>query len=101
MAADREKLIQDQVGADVPTNYANSLALAITPFDLSLIFGQRFGEQPPVPSTRVVMSHEHALVMLLILRRAMREHFKSTGTEPKIPESVLKELQLNEESPLW
>ena len=92
----------NQVMADepVPTAYANSMAMTITPFDVAFTFGLRSGSTV-VPQHRVIMSLEHAMVMLMVGRRHLREHIKRTGTSITIPPEVMHELQLDEEEPLW
>lgn len=100
MARSKDDQANEQINADVPTHYANSVAFAVSPFDVTLAFGLRTGETIS-PQTKVIMSLEHAVVMLLIARRVLREHAKNNGVEIKIPESVMRDLQLDEEDPLW
>lgn len=100
MPTKRDDVLEQQAKADVPTEYANNMAAQISPYDMSLVFGLRMGDGVE-PKFRVVMSLEHAMVMLMVLRRAMREHVKSSGVTLELPEALLREMQLNEESPLW
>ena len=100
MADEKQKAIEDALGADVPTYYANTLAVGISPYDLSMIFGLRV-RQEGQPVARVIMSLEHALVMIMVLRRSLREHVRGTGVTPRVPDDVMRDLQLNEEEPLW
>jgi len=92
---------QEQINAESPTYYANSVAFAVSPFDITFAFGQRTGDTAIQPQVRVIMSLEHALVMLLVARRALREHTSNTGIAIPLPKSVMRDLQLDEESPLW
>ncbi|MDP3939507.1 MAG: hypothetical protein Q8R92_15415 [Deltaproteobacteria bacterium] len=88
------------VSENVPSYYANAMALTITPFDVAFTYGIRTGESL-VSQARVIMSLEHAMVMLMVARRALREHVKRTGVSISIPPEVMRELQLDEEQPLW
>ena len=47
------------------------------------------------------MSLEHAMVMTMVMRRILREHVHRTGVSPKVPDEVMRDLQLDEEEPLW
>ena len=87
-------------GADAPTFYANQVALGISPYDVSFMFGLRTGERPQAQA-RIIMSLEHAVVMAMVLRRTLREHVKRTGVVPTVPKEVMRDLQLDEEEPLW
>jgi hypothetical protein len=86
--------------ADVPTFYANSLGVGLSPYDFTLVFGLRVGDDIQ-PQTRVIMSLEHALVMLMVGRRVLREHARANGVTPTLPQEVMRDLQLDEEDPLW
>ncbi len=100
MATKKEDAAFEQVNADAPTYYTNAVALAVSPFDLTFAFGLRTGAGID-PQAKIVMSLEHAMVMLLVTRRSLREHLTREGIEIKLPEAVMRELQLDEESPLW
>lgn len=100
MPDEKQKPIDDALVAEVPTYYANNLSIGISPYDLSMIFALRVRQQAE-PQARVIMSLEHALVMTMVLRRVLREHVRSTGVTPKIPQNVMRDLQLDEEEPLW
>lgn len=97
----RQDAINEQINADAPTYYANALALAVSPFDVSFTFGLRATTDTILPQARIMMSLEHALVMLMIARRTLREHQAQTGVAIQIPPSVMRDLQLDEETPLW
>ena len=84
----------------VESIYSNSMALSISPFDVSLTFAERSGADV-TPKVRVIMSLEHALVMLMVAKRSLREHVKRTGVEIRIPPEVMHDLQLDEEDELW
>ena len=96
--SDNEQSAPDAVGS---ARYANWVSYAVSPYDLTVTFGQRVADGPATQHTQVTMSLEHAVVMLMVGRRILREYCKQTGAEVKLPEALLKELQLNEESPLW
>ena len=100
MADDKQERFQEDLSADVPTYYANSVSLGISPYDLTLVFGVRAGNQVKA-LIRMITSLEHAVVMTMVLRRSLREHTKMTGIEPKVPIEVMRDLQLDEEEPLW
>ncbi len=100
MADPRKQSVEETIGGEAPTFYANTVGLGISAYDLTLMFGQQIGETRQ-PQARVIMSLEHAMVMTMILRRSLREHVKSTGVTPTVPESVMRDLQLTEEEPLW
>lgn len=100
MSDEKQKAIDDALVAEVPTYYANNLAIGISPYDLSMIFGLRVRQQAQ-PQARVIMSLEHAVVMTMILRRSLREHARGTGVTPTVPKDVMRDLQLDEEEPLW
>ena len=98
---ERSRLLQEAISAsDLAEFYSNSLAMTISPFDVSFVFGRRVGSQVK-NEARVTMSIEHAMVMLMVARRSLREHVNRTGITPSIPPNVLRELQLDEEEPLW
>lgn len=100
MADERKRSAEEALRGEAPTYYANTVGIGISPYDLSLVFGLRIGEEPQ-PQARIIMSLEHAVVMTMILRRSLREHVKNTGVQPTVPEAVMKDLQLTEEEPLW
>jgi len=100
VSASRQDPSVEALGAEAPTYYSNTLALGISPYDVSLMFSLRTAERPE-PQVRIIMSLEHAVVMTLILRRTLREHIKRTGVQPTVPPDVMRELQLDEEEPLW
>lgn len=100
MPDEKKKALEEGLVAEIPTYYANSVAIGISPYDLSLIFGLRVREDIQ-PQARLIMSLEHALVMTMVLRRSLREHVRSTGVTPKVPNQVMRDLQLDEEEPLW
>lgn len=100
MADARKRSVDETIGGEAPTFYANSVGLGISAYDLTLMFGQQIGENRE-PQARIIMSIEHAMVMTMIMRRSLREHVKSTGVNPTVPEAVMRDLQLTEEEPLW
>jgi len=87
--------------ADVPTFYSNTVGFGVSPYDLTITFGQRIADGPVTAQTRVIMSLEHAVVTLMVGRRILREYCKSSEVDVKLPAALLRELQLNEEEPLW
>jgi hypothetical protein len=99
-AEDRERQVRAALEADVPDVYSNTVMFAISPYDLTFMFGRRVGAQIR-NEARVTMSLEHAVVMLMVARRTLREHVKRTGVQPSVPAEVMRELQLDEEAPLW
>jgi hypothetical protein len=100
MSDEKQAAWDQQLQADVPTCYANGVAVGISPYDLSMVFALNIGSQGK-SQTRVIMSLEHAVVMVMVLRRALREHIKRTGITPTVPGEVMRDLQLDEEEPLW
>jgi hypothetical protein len=94
---DLNKILADE---SIPSIYSNSMAMTITPFDVAFTFGIRSGASV-TPQSRVIMSLEHAMVMLMVARRHLREHVKRTGVTVTIPPEVMHDLQLDEEQPLW
>ena len=85
----------------VPTCYANGVQFQISPYDMIWTFSLNTASGPPQPQTRVMMSLEHAVVATMILRRVLREYYKSSGASVQIHPTVLKDQQLDEEEPLW
>jgi hypothetical protein len=100
MPEEKQTTMDQQLQADVPSYYANSVAVGISPYDLSMVFGLNIPNQVK-SQARVVMSLEHAVVMVMVLRRVLREHVKRTGITPTVPGEVMRDLQLDEEEPLW
>ena len=100
LAKSKQDAIDEQLNADAPTVYSNAVALSASPYDLTFVFGLRIGDTVQ-PQSRVVMSLEHAMVVLMITRRTLREHQRNTGVQIKVPDAVLRDLQLDEEDPLW
>lgn len=100
MPDERKRSAEETLGGEAPTFYTNSVAVGISAYDLTLMFGQQIGDSRQ-PQARVIMSLEHAMVMIMILRRSLREHVKTTGVNPTVPEAVMRDLQLSEEEPLW
>ena len=100
VAAQKRDERADQLEAEAPTFYANTLAVGVSPYDVTLMFGLRAGPTP-TPQARIMMSLEHAVVMTMIMRRTLRELAKQEGIEPTVPKKVMRDLQLDEEEPLW
>ncbi|MDP9143764.1 MAG: DUF3467 domain-containing protein [Actinomycetota bacterium] len=69
---------------DVPRIYANWLAFATTPFDLSVDFGyvERHSDDPPQPEwlTRVVLSWEEVVVLQGFLDRHVALYEEHVGS---------------------
>jgi hypothetical protein len=85
-----------------PDLYANGVQVSVTPYDVLLelqLLGRPGQDSPEVPLTRLAsvrMSHVHAKVMAMILRRALKEYEMQTGTVVVHPE-VLPPLGLDAE----
>lgn len=100
MGEERRKSSVEALSADVPTYYTNSMSVGISPYDVSVVFGVQTAESART-DVRIMMSLEHAVVMTMVLRRVLRENASRTGITPKVPDTIMRDMQLDEEETLW
>ena len=63
----------------VPVIYTNAMSAQGGAFDVGIDFGYRAGEGPGKPEVRVVMSWEHAAVMVKLLQRMIDDYARDVG----------------------
>lgn len=98
----REECIMPEEPRDV---YTDRVTIGLGPYGLSLIFGlsdtvQGIPGQPQPATTQAVvrMSLEHAKVMVMILRKNLKQfELEHLGDPIRIPQRVLRESGLSEE----
>ncbi len=77
---------------DFPTVYANILGVALTPFDIGLIFGQvgMISEDKieGIPQVKVLLSPEQAANLLKVLKGAIDAYVKGSGSLRENPMKV-------------
>jgi hypothetical protein len=70
-------------GLEVPTFYANAGAIVVTPFDMQIVFGelQEVTEKAAQARAiaRIIMSPEHAALLLASLAGQLQEFIKRSG----------------------
>lgn len=75
--------------------YGLTLTFSLTPSTPSAIPGQ----QPAAPQAVVRMSLEHAKVMVMLLRRQLKQYeLEHLGDPIKVPAAVLQQLNLSDEN---
>ena len=82
-AAPTRKPVTMSGGLEVPTFYANAGAIIVTPFDMQIIFGelQEVTEDAAKARAiaRIIMSPEHAALLLSSLAGQLQEFIKRSG----------------------
>jgi len=88
---------------DVPDIYCDQMTLAQTPYGLTLTFALSPSTPPAIPTQAqpdpqviVRMSLEHAKVMVMALRKHLKQYeLEHLGDPIKIPATVLQQMQLS------
>ena len=66
-----------------PSVYSNIMAVGITPFDLSIVFGEVAGANPASvmakPLVKVLISPEQASILMQILQQSLRTFVEGNG----------------------
>lgn len=85
--------------ANVPDFYIDGVALMMSPFDLTLKYTRRTPSEDdkPVPQTvgLVRMSLEHAKVMAMILRKALKAHEDAQGAPIALHPNIYTQMGLS------
>ena len=84
-----------------PEFYTDTLALRLSPYTVTLYFAVRRGtgeETEPEPVAVIRMSPEHAKVMAIVFKRALKELEESLRILISIPPSILEEKDISLET---
>lgn len=82
----------------IPDVYAEGVQMYVTYNSFSFVFNKGLGKPPDVLPVAVVrMSPQQAHLMMLILRKSLREYEKGVG-EFKVPEQLLKSMEIEQET---
>jgi hypothetical protein len=91
-------------GDTVPDVYVDQLAMAQSPWGLTLTFSQSASTPHPTrpaegtPQVIVRMSLEHAKAMIMIMRKSLKQYeLESLGDPIKIPRAQLAKMDLTED----
>jgi hypothetical protein len=80
-------------GPEYRSVYANNVALGISAFDISLVFGEIMGSEDGKTvnveqRVRVTMSPQHAKALVMVLAENLHNYEKNIGPIP-LPETIL------------
>lgn len=89
---------------DIPDIYTDQVSLAQTPFGLALTFSlspsnpSPLGQTPAVPQAVVRMSLEHAKMMVMVLRKALKQYeLEHLGDPINLPRTIMEQSHLSPE----
>ena len=88
--------------AEVPDIYSDQVSLAQTPYGIALTFSispsnpSLMGQTPPETRAVVRMSLEHAKIMTMVIRRALKQYeLEHLGDPIPLPKSLLDTQKLD------
>ncbi|MGH2363912.1 MAG: DUF3467 domain-containing protein [Chloroflexota bacterium] len=86
--------VEDGPVADV---YADAMGLAVSAFTVTLLYSQASSRpnQPPTLKARIRMSPEHAKVMAILLKKAIRGYEEQFSAQINVPPQVLAGLGIS------
>ncbi|MGA2325221.1 MAG: DUF3467 domain-containing protein [Bryobacteraceae bacterium] len=102
MAEKQVRTIKDTVGTeDCYTTYANFGSIVVTPFDIQIVFAdllEQGGELVPHARARVIMTPEHASLLVQALAGRLKAYTDTNGPLRKLPIGPSSTAQLSSES---
>jgi hypothetical protein len=71
--------------------YADSFQLGASPYTFTLVFGLKRADGKTSPLTEVRMSPEHAKVMAILFKRAVKRFEEALGADISVSPHILRE----------